>query len=93
MMMENSKVKIFYLENNLQHLLFLSKVCCTFTFTPKLFPLQMDNQMYVGAPWGTCVGQLHHSFPRSCGTMAGQTASQPLQILQSLYEFKYRSKL
>lgn len=90
LMMENSKVEIFYLENNLQHLIFVSKACCT--FTPKLFPYRWRIK-HVGAPWGSCVGQVHHSFPRPCGTTWGQTGSQPLKSLQSLHEFKYSSKL
>lgn len=62
--MENSEVEIFYLENNLQHLFFVSKACYTFTFAPKLFPLQMENQMCVGAPWSHLCGPGAPQLPK-----------------------------
>lgn len=57
--MENSEVEIFYLENNLQHLFFVSKACYTFTFAPKLFPLQMEKSNVCWSPmespvWARC---------------------------------------
>jgi len=35
--MKNNQVEIFYLQNNLQHLIFLREAYCTFYFNTKLF--------------------------------------------------------